>query len=207
MALLKLEEGPLAGAEHLRRAQSRERFLDTELDRVRNAATSWRNGLAGLLAAITGFGLIKGQSDVSQLSPAWSATAGLLLLIALAVGLAGAMAVLRAAHGLPITGAATSLGGWQISGHREALLAARSLRAGIACALACVIALVAAVGITWYGPSRGNQLSVQIVTNSGAWCGQALQVSGSRLSLKVQSGPVELPVSAVEAIVPVESCG
>lgn len=207
MALPKLEADLSAGGADLRRAQSRERFLDTELDRVRNAAISWRNGLAGLLAAITGFSLIKGQSDVSRLSSVWSVAAGLLLLIALAAGLLGALAVLRAAHGLPFANAATDLGAWQASEHREAVLAARRLRTGIACTLACVIALVAAVGVTWYGPARGDQLSVQIITSSGAWCGQALQLSGGHLSLEVRSRSVELPLSAVQAIVPVESCG
>ena len=207
MAQPKLEAGSDAKPEDLRRAQSRERFLDTELDRVRNAATSWRNGLAGLLAAITGFGLIKGQSDISRLSSAWSATAGVLLLIALVVGLLGTIYVLRAAHGLPLASTATSLGGWEVSEHREALLAARSLRGGIVCTLACVIALVAAVGVTWYGPSRASQSFVQVITSSGAWCGQSPRLSGSQLSLQASSGSVRFPVSVIKAIISVDSCG
>jgi hypothetical protein len=207
MALPKLEAGDKANLDDLRRAQSRERFLDTELDRVRNAATSWRNGLAGLLAAITGFGLIKGQSDISQLSPGWAAAAGVLLLTALVVGLIGAMYVLRAAHGLPLATAATSLGGWDASEHREAVLATRSLRVGIACALACVTALVAAVGVTWYGPSRASQSFVEVITGNGAWCGRSPHPTGSELSLQAGSGSIQLPISAIKAIVPVDSCG
>jgi hypothetical protein len=208
MARRKLEAAPhKATTGDLRRAQSRERFLRTELDRVRNAATAWRNGLVGLLAAITGFGLIKGQSDISRLSPVWSGAAGLLLLIALIAGLIGALTVLRAAHGLPVIGEARSLGNWYASEHHEALMAARSLRTGIASTLACAVALVAAVGVTWYGPSRDGQQYVRVVTNSGAWCGQAVRLSGGNMWLQGRLGPIKLPVSAVQNIIPVNTCG
>src|SRR5512142_960470 len=83
----------------LRAAQQQQRLLKTELPRVREAATAWRNGLGALLAALIGFGLVKGRSDVGQLAPGWAAAVGVVLLLALAAGAIGALLLLRAAHG------------------------------------------------------------------------------------------------------------
>ena len=49
-------------------AQAVQRMLRDELTVVRAAATAWRNGLAGLLAAMLGFSLVKGRSDIGTLA-------------------------------------------------------------------------------------------------------------------------------------------
>src|SRR5258708_14381477 len=92
--------GPATVAD-LHAAQERQRLLAAELPRVREAATAWRNGLGGMLAALIGFGLIKGQSDISQLAPSCAAWTGILLLSALIVGAGAARLLIPPAIGPP----------------------------------------------------------------------------------------------------------
>ena len=63
-----IQPGPDATTTDFDAAIERDRLTTTELPRVRAAATAWRNGLAGLLTALIGFGLIKGRSDVTELN-------------------------------------------------------------------------------------------------------------------------------------------
>ena len=98
---LPVRPGPPANVLHLMQAQNRDRALEQELAAVRTAATAWRNGLWALLAAVIGFGLIKGRSDISQLASPWNALSGALLLVSLACGVVASILLLRAAHGVP----------------------------------------------------------------------------------------------------------
>ncbi|MBX7264628.1 hypothetical protein KIF24_00170 [Micromonospora sp. Llam7] len=167
--MIRLRPGPPATVADLRRAQELAGLLRGELDRVRAAALAWRNGLGGLLIALVGFGLIRGRSDVSTLAPGWGALVGVLLLAAITAGVAGALALLRAAHGpLSVTPVAT-LPPAPLGEHREALAAARALRVGVRLVLLCTTLLVAAVGVTWYAPGHPAPAPV----GSGAQVGVA----------------------------------
>ena len=127
-------------------------------------------------------------------------------MVALAVGILGVLALLRAAHGLPAVRPTKGLGRWDTAEHREAVAAARSLRRGITGALACAVVLVIAVGVTWYGPSRNNGSYVRLVTRSGSWCGNTANLAGSRMRLEAPSGPVVPPVSDVLDITSAKTC-
>ncbi|GAB3862456.1 hypothetical protein GCM10029963_68700 [Micromonospora andamanensis] len=152
--MIRLRPGPPATLTDLRRAQELAALLRGELDRVRAAALAWRNGLGGLLVALVGFSLIRGRSDVSTLAPGWGALVGVLLLAAIMAGVAGALALLRAAHGpLSVTSVA-ELPPAPLGEHREALAAARALRFGVLLVLLCTALLIAAVGVTWYAPGQ-----------------------------------------------------
>lgn len=154
--MIRLRPGPPATPADLRRAQELAGLLRGELDRVRAAALAWRNGLGGLLAVLVGFSLVRGRSDVSTLRPGWGALVGVLLLAAVAAGVAGALALLRAAHGpLSVTPVA-ALPPAPLGEHREALAAARALRLGVWLVLICTALLVAAVGVTWYAPGAAG---------------------------------------------------
>ncbi|MFC3500365.1 hypothetical protein ACFOOK_05205 [Micromonospora krabiensis] len=152
--MIRLRPGPPATTADLRRAQQLAGLLQDELARVRAAALAWRNGLGGLLVALVGFSLIRGRSDVGTLAPGWGALVGVLLLGAVVAGAAGALTLLRAAHGpLSVTPVA-ALAPSPLGDHQEALAAARSLRTGVRLVLICTALLVAAVGVTWYAPGR-----------------------------------------------------
>ena len=90
--------GPLT---QRRAAKATQDLLADELPRVRTSAVAWRNGLGALLAGLIGFGLVKGRSDVTQLTPTAAAAAGFLLLAALVAGSVAAVLLMRAAHGRP----------------------------------------------------------------------------------------------------------
>ena len=90
------------------------------MTRVRTAAAAWRNGLGVLLAALVGFGLIKGRSDVNTLPPLAAAVVGVLLLLAL-VAVLRALLLLRASFGEPRVVATRSLPSTAIAAHQEAL--------------------------------------------------------------------------------------
>ncbi|MFI6180321.1 hypothetical protein ACIA8R_32595 [Nonomuraea sp. NPDC051191] len=196
--------GP-AGPAHLLAAQDREHLLRTELPRVREAAVAWRNGLGGLLAALVGFSLIKGRTDVGQLDRGWAVVVGVLLLIALVVGAVAALLLIRAAHGRPAVAPTRTLPPRRAADHLEALDSAAALRRGIALTLLCAALLVAAIGATWYGPEAGRP-SLSVTTPAGTTCGAVVRVAAGRAVLRTRGGEVTADLAAATAIEAVEAC-
>jgi len=196
--------GPATEAD-LRAAQERERLLAAELPRVREAATAWRNGLGGLLAALVGFSLIKGRSDISQLAGSWAVWVGILLLAALIVGAAGALLLIRAANGRPSVVPARELLSRNTADHIEAVTAAGALRRGIALTLCCAALLVAAVGATWYGPARDKPV-LQITVPGGTVCGSVVALSDGNLTLKTAAGEVTTDLAKASAVQALARC-
>jgi hypothetical protein len=196
--------GPATEAD-LRTAQERERLLAAELPRVREAATAWRNGLGGLLAALVGFSLIKGRSDISQLAGSWAVWVGILLLAALVVGAVGALLLIRAANGRPSVVPARELLSRKTADHIEAVTAAGTLRRGIALTLCCAALLVAAVGATWYGPARDKPV-LQITVPGGTVCGSVVALSGGNLTLKTAAGEVTTDLAEATTVQALARC-
>jgi len=189
----------------LRAAQEGERLLAAELPRVREAATAWRNGLGGLLAALVGFSLIKGRSDVSQLAGSWAVWVGILLLAALVAGAAGALLLIRAANGRPAVVPARELLSRNTADHVEAVTAAGALRRGIALTLGCAALLVAAVGATWYGPGRDKPV-LQVTVPGGTVCGSVVALTDGNLTLDTAAGEVTTKLAEASAVQPLTSC-
>jgi len=189
----------------LRAAQEGERLLAAELPRVREAATAWRNGLGGLLAALVGFSLIKGRSDVSQLAGSWAVWVGILLLAALVAGAAGALLLIRAANGRPAVVPAGELLSRNTADHIEAVTAAGALRRGIALTLGCAALLVAAVGATWYGPGREKPV-LQVTVPGGTVCGSVVALTDGNLTLDTAAGEVTTKLAEASAVQPLTSC-
>jgi hypothetical protein len=203
----RLAPGPArATIVDLRTAQERERLLRTELPRVRQAATAWRNGLGGLLVALVGFGLIKGRSDISQLATGWAACVGTVLFVALLIGATGALLLIRAAHGRPIITNARRLPANRVSDHIEAMASAAALRRGIAATLGCALLLVGAVGATWYGPERSKP-AIRVSTPNGTFCGSVVRLDHGVLVLKTDAGEVSTDLAAASTIAAVDACG
>ncbi|MDO0928909.1 hypothetical protein QQY24_27145 [Streptomyces sp. TG1A-8] len=194
-----------AGASDLRRLREHRRLLQEAVPRVREAALAWRNGLAALLAALVGFGLVKGRSDIGQLTDRWAAAVGLLLLAALVCGALGAMQLLLAAHGRPRALDLPSALPRPLLEQREAADAARQLRRGIALTLLCTALLVAAVGATWYGPAEENGL-MRFDTPGAKVCGTVRRVSGGEAVVRTGDGEVVVPLATLLAMAPVSDC-
>ncbi|TDB84047.1 hypothetical protein E1264_26045 [Actinomadura sp. KC216] len=197
--------GPTASPADLRAAQFRDRVLRTELERVRTAAVSWRNGLGALLVALTGFSLIRGRSNVGELATPWAVSAGALLALAVLAGLCGAILLIRAAHGEPSVVRVAEIRHELLAAHAEALAAASALRRGIALALACAVLLATAVGVTWYGPAKDGP-KIRVSTIGAAFCGTIVEVDATRLVVRTKQSTVTLDVRQVKAFTPVEAC-
>lgn len=200
-----LAAGPRATPADLRAAQERELLLRTELPRVRQASLAWRNGLGGLLAALVGFSLVKGQSDIGRLAPAWAVAVGFLLLAAMLAGATGALLLIRAANGRPSVTPVHGLLPRPAADHVEALASATALRRGIGLTLACTTLLAAAVGTTWYGPTK-DQPRLRISTPEGTACGSVRRIDHGSIVLNTSAGEVTVDLSAASAIEPVTTC-
>ncbi|MFE8911883.1 hypothetical protein [Streptomyces globisporus] len=182
-------------------------LLQSELDRVRSSATAWRNGLGALLVGLIGFGLIKGRSDISGLTPSAAALVGVLLLSALLVGAAGAWMLLRAAHGRPAVVAFAELPPEPVHQHQEALTSARLLRRGIVATLAFTALLVAGLAVTWYGPEKAAP-ALQVDQRDGvSLCGTVVRARAGTLVLKTPSGERTVRLDETVGLRPVPSCG
>ena len=203
----QLSPGPPADPRDRAAAARQYQLIRDELPRLRAAALAWRNGLAGLLAGLVGFGLIKGRTDIGELTGPFSAAAGLLLLAALAAGTTAALLLLRAAHGSPAAVRLRGTGQRSVLAidHDEAMVALRALRLGLAFSLACLALLCAAVGTTWYGPARQGP-SIEVVTPAGAFCGEAVQLTHGRLNLKTSSGQIAVDMNTALGVQAVAVC-
>ncbi|MFF0277739.1 hypothetical protein [Streptomyces sp. NPDC004330] len=180
-------------------------MLRTELPRVRAAATAWRTGLAVLLAGLFGFGLIQGRTDIGELARPWAVAVGLLLAVALLVGVSGAMCLMRASHGTYRTTPTVGLPARAAADHQEALTSARYLRCGVWCTLLCVLFLAGAVATNWYGPAKESARLV-VVTPQETACGTVLRLGDRQARLLTKDGEVTLPLPAGSVIRVADTC-
>lgn len=207
---IRIEPGPPAEPGDRASALEHHRAVAEELPRVRAAALAWRNGVAGLLAGLLGFSLIRGRSDVTALAQPYAAIVGVLLLLALILGGVAAFLLLRAAHGRPAAVAlrqADGRGSTVIGlDHAETLAAVRALRAGLTLALVAAGLLCAAVATTWYGPVSSSDPQLGVLLPGGAVCGTVVEVSAGSLTLDTEHGRVQLPLDQAMSLYPVTQC-
>jgi hypothetical protein len=176
------------------------------LPAVRAKALAWRNGLAGLLAGLVGFGLVKGQSDVSTLAWPGNLLAGLALLAALIAGGFGAHQLLLAAHGQPERVEASDTRSALAADVMEAERAARAMKRGVASSAVCVVFLAITVATTWYAPVRDGA-EVEMTTSDRTVCGSVVRVRSDVLTLRTASGEQSVVLSEVIGLRPVAKCG
>ncbi|MBA2807792.1 hypothetical protein E0500_010310 [Streptomyces sp. KM273126] len=202
--------GPPATPADRRAARRAQELLANELPLARKAAQAWSLGLAGLFVGLLGFGLVKGRTDVSKLAAPYGVSVGAALLLSLLCGTAGALLLLRAAHGAPRMvrlplGTGTAPAVLEAGDHLETLSTVRALRLGILLTLVCGAALVGSVGLTWYGPVTEDPRLV-VRTNSDSVCGKALRISDGRLTLKTETGEMTVSLSDVVSLGAVDTC-
>jgi hypothetical protein len=195
-----------------RAAKAARALLSDELPRVRTGALAWRNGLGALLAGLIGFGLLKGRSDVTQLEPGLATVVGLLLLAALASGAAAAALIMRAAHGRPYSVPLRTI----LNGdyHDPAFLARldeadasqRALSRGVLLSFTCVALLTAAVGLTWYGPTKEKPRIEVRLANGSTECGEVVSVASGTLVLKTAGGQATINLDQLTGLRAVDSC-
>ncbi|MEU4240911.1 hypothetical protein [Actinoplanes sp. NPDC026619] len=202
---VRLSPGPAAGPHDARAALEQFDAIDGELERVRAAAAAWRTGMAGLLAALVGFGLLKGRTDIGQLAAPWPAVTGGILLATAVTGGFAAIWLLRAAHGRPERTRFDRAVPGRIADHVAAGLALHDLRRGIAATLGCATLLIAAVATTWYGPAKGGP-KMRVQQLGSVLCGTVTGLDQGRLTLKTDAGLVTVDLTRALTVKPVDNC-
>ncbi|MFI7709063.1 hypothetical protein [Nonomuraea sp. NPDC049480] len=186
-------------------SQEIQRLHREALPRVQAAALAWRNGLAGLLAGLLGFSLIKGRSDVAQLAAPYGYAVGVLLVTAVIVGGFGAVQLLWAAHGRPRVMDRLRVASAMAADHAEARRGVLFLRNGIRLSLACAALLVTAVVVTWYGPAK-DAPKLRVSVGEQVLCGSVTRVAAGALTLKTDLGERHVDLARATGLQAVDGC-
>lgn len=206
MKLPQVRPGPAGTAESRRHAEEVQALLRSEVTRVRHQAEQWRNGLAALLTLITTVSVVKGRDSIAGLTGPFQVAVGAALLAGLVLAACGTYVGMRAAYGLPIRqalGSAKDLRDYQ---RRSATHSARDLRWAISLLFATLVAVVAAVGLTWYGPSAA-EAPVEARTRTGQrHCGTLTELADDVLVISTDQ-TVRIAVRELESLSVVRSCG
>lgn len=181
-------------------AVRRRKALEAELELTRGRATSWAKGIGALLAAGLAFSLVKGRSDITDLSSGAGVIVGVLLLVAMGVAVVAVYFLFRAAYGRLRTVRPGT------SDHELAVETMTDMRIGLWLAAGGTAMLVGAVGLTWYGPAvQGPQL--QVVDSGGvSWCGDPVRTIGGVLTLKTEGQEIRVDLATAAQLRPVMSC-
>jgi len=196
-------------------AQLAQELEFSQLDIARKQADTWRTGLATLTTLLTAILVVKGRDDASTLTTPFQILVGALLAVALLLLLAATMWVTRALAGRAgdeflLTG--ETLQRWTADEVRKV---SRVLRWVPWMAAASVIAVAAAVGVTWFAPAAAGTSGPLIqVSETGAQttCGTFIGETQRQLILTVTPADghtpliTYLPLASVQAITPVTTC-
>ncbi|MEE6163442.1 MULTISPECIES: hypothetical protein [unclassified Mycolicibacterium] len=209
---MKLTPSHDATVQHRQDALNTYRMVSEELPAVRAMADSWRKGIAGLLVAVVGFTVIRGRSDLSQLATGWAIAVGGLLAGVVIVGGFAAYQILGAAHGWPRPVPAIS--GRRTDGtvaaapttHDLTMKSLAALRQGMGAAVVSVVLLMAAIGVTWFGPAK-EPARLAVTDGSGASiCGKVKQTDHGRITLDTAAGTTVIDLGKATNLMPVETC-
>lgn len=180
------------------------------LERVRKAATDWRNAQVALLGLITVVSVVKGQDSIRSLSGPAQVWVGLLLLAALVCAGTGTYLVAEIAYGLPRVSARFRTGNREapkaVDDTALAVRGTRRLRAGLVFTFVALGLMTAAVGVTWYGPSAAK-LNVKIETTQGTTtCGEFVSGGSEMLLVSTGQGRASVPVDTIVTVTPTATC-
>jgi hypothetical protein len=179
----------------------------SQLDTARKQAEVWRAGLAALTALLTAVFVLKGRDNVSDLTEPYQAIVVGLLGLALALLLTATLWVSRALAGP--AGEEILLTGERVEQwtKQEVRKISTALRWAPLSAATGVVAVAAAIGLTWLAPAQDAAALVQVTESTGQQsCGQLIGVSDRQLIVRPPSGPVLIPLTAVTVITPVTVC-
>ncbi|MFG1628977.1 hypothetical protein [Kribbella sp. NPDC049227] len=179
---------------------------------VRSAADKW---IAGVTAIFSLFGLaslVTGKDALAGV-PNWAKiTIGVLLLIAIICAAIALVSTFRAAYGWPHSVNVSTdrrLRDWFVKRLRTAADAADNLRLGVLLALTSLLAVVAAVAVLWFAPTKPPTPMLKITsTNETVMCGEILNTKNTgKLRIRYTDGSVhEVAVTEVSKAENVKTC-
>lgn len=199
--------GPAPTGTELARAKKQQRLQSEQLGRARSAALAWRNGMAGVLVALTGFGLVQGREDIARLAVVPAIWVGVLMALALVAGLVATGLLLYAAHGMPLLrNVEEILDNEDEDEHGEASRVVTALRRGVVLGSLCVLFLVVSVALGWYGPEREDPL-LRVGLPEGTVCGQVEDSGEGQALLRQNDGSAILVEwDTAQEVLPVRTC-
>ena len=174
------------------------------LDSVRATAASWRTGLSGLLALVSAALVFKGRDSITAYASWVQVTLGVLVSVALVLGVVSLWLFLRSAYGVPrvvATQQTLDRGGVAVARLEEAVAAARTL--GVARVLAVLSAGLLAAGLllSWYGPPAPSEPLVRAELGPGnVSCGRLVSLDGQQLVLQVAGGTTSTRLGTADLV-------
>jgi hypothetical protein len=172
----------------------------SRLEELRGSAKGWHGVQLAVLGFIGFCGVLKGEGSTA---PQWmEALAGILVLVSLAVALYATYLVGRAAW--PLYGAR---GTERSDDATEVARTSRRLTRGLALTFTA-IALLALAGTASWWPSRGGaSATVELQSGDASVCGTLATASRpDAVRVETDQQPVEVPVSQLSALRPVDGC-
>ena len=178
----------------------------TSLERVKTAAEKWATSIASITGIFGIVTLIKGPPEIAGLAPPYPLVVGVALLLSVTSALASIALAALAAQGVPEKLWNTALDTKSLYKAATKRAAAKLLWSRLA-VVPAVLAMITAVGVTWFGarvpPKAPNFL---VVSDAGiVFCGTLSSDLEGQSSLRLANGsPVALEHVAI--IVTVSTC-
>ena len=183
-----------------------------QLERTRKAAESWRLGLAGLTTLLAGLTLLGTPTAPNQLRAPYGVAVGAVLLLALAVAVAGTLWALRAAYGDPqLVTRSRILAEGGVDGYKNYLAerAVRDLRQARWALITSLTLTATATGVAWYAPraAPAPQGGLRVTSSQGTACGITSTIEHDDLLLVLPGGSFwRTPIATITSMTAVGRC-
>lgn len=196
-----------------------QRLTEAGPSRAKEAAATWRNGLAGFVTLLTSALVLKG-SDLADISgfPKWTAVIGCLGGTVLAIaGLWRALAAEAPAEA-QVSYASVISGSGSVAAYeqQQALSSQTALRGARRLVFWALVALVLGIGSWWLAPKDAAPHKAKVSWNDSSTspatvrhtCGELIAAAPSLLAIQANSGTdaTVLPIAAATEIALTSSC-
>lgn len=183
-----------------------QRHLESEPNRLQQAAINWRTGLAGVLALTLATTAFSSREDVESLRVTWTVILIATAAASVASAVLGLDQLLRAAYGSSRWERRSIDVPAEIADRDDLRRAGRHLSTGRWLAYSALALFLIAIVIQRVAPQETSP-ALSIVDGSGrSSCGSVKQTGNGSVTL--QSGPVEtkIPLNEASAVAPLRNC-
>jgi hypothetical protein len=181
----------------------------SQLETVRGTAKDWASTITAVTGALSIVALIKGPEDIGRLTKPWEIAVGVVLLVGVLLALRGIFLAAVAAQGTPSSFAYSPVR-YHLHYIQQLGLAALGLRVSRILVVLATLALIAAVGMTWYGEEdeKEGALVYAVSKDGTVACGEVSAGGGGVLLIKESDNaqPARFAPETVLTLVPVGKC-
>jgi len=204
---LRLVPGdPRLSLYEVQNAETRDQLASTELERVRNAAASWKTGLAALFALIPTLVVVKGTDTVDKFSTSDKTIVGGLIAFGAALALLGTLVALRAAYG-PLKRGKVFDDDPTVPLMSEVQKTVFAIRMTRWLTIVGSAALAAAIGYTWAAPAVTPSSFSVTLTDKRAYCGTLVTADAKAVQIETSDGrTTSIPLARIAKSTFVSSC-